>query len=187
MNKAVIIHGYTSHCDAEWFPWLKTRLERDGLMPYIPEMPDSDHPVLQDWLNQLEREIPVFDEDTLLIGHSLGCITLLRYLQRKKTKIGGLILVSGFIGRNPMRAQSRELSAFTDAPLDLPLIERLAPRRMTITARNDDIVPSACTVEMAEQLRTDLIVLNEGGHFIARDGYTRFPVLYQVIQYWRQA
>ena len=84
MNKIVIIHGYTSHCDAEWFPWLKTRLERDGLMPYIPEMPDSDHPVLQDWLNQLEREIPVFDEDTLLIGHSLGSITLLRYLLQKK-------------------------------------------------------------------------------------------------------
>lgn len=61
-------------------------------------------------------------------------------------------------------------------------MKELAPNRLTITAKDDDIVPSSATKEMAEKLESELIVLEEGKHFIGRDGYTSFPRIYTEIK-----
>lgn len=181
INKVGIIHGYTSHHDAEWFPWMKKQLENEKISVTIPEMPDSDYPELNSWLAELDRTLPDLDENTVLIGHSLGCITVLRHLVNKDKQIRGLVLVSGFIDKNPMRVQSKELSKFLTENLAVDKIKNLAGKIVAMTAMDDDIVPTTATAKMAENLGAQLIQLSEGKHFIARDGYRTFPVLLNIV------
>lgn len=180
--RVLVVHGYTSHCNAEWFPWLKEKLEGEGIQVIIPEMPNSDAPVLEKWLSCLDNVIPNLDENTILVGHSLGCITLIRYLLKQNRRVRGIILVSGFIGENPMKIQTNELSEFTKEEIDVDRLQKLADTRITITAENDNIVPTNATQSMAKKINSELIVLREGKHFIAMDGYTSFPLVYEKIK-----
>lgn len=179
--KVYIIHGYTASSRDNWFPWLKNQLESEGIETYIPDMPFSDNPQLELWLQCMRKNTDVIDENTIFIGHSLGCITVLRFLLEKNVKIKGAILVSGFIGENPMSKKTDGLQSFVEGSLNLKKLKELIPNRIAITALDDDIVPCRATKEMAIQIGADLIELNTGKHFIDRDGYIDFPILHQEI------
>ncbi|WP_026888933.1 RBBP9/YdeN family alpha/beta hydrolase [Clostridium beijerinckii] len=177
-----VVHGYTSSSESEWFPWLKEQFKDISIKVNIPDMPDSGDPHLEPWLKHLHKCIIDIDENTILIGHSLGCITVLRYILEKNIKIKGAIFVSGFINKNPMNEQTEGIQEFVDSPLDVAKIKRLIPTIIAITATDDDIVPTDATQKLAEELDANLIILPSGKHFIARDGYTDFPVLLNEIK-----
>lgn len=177
-----VVHGYTSSSQSEWFPWLKEQVKNIQVKIDIPDMPDSKNPQLETWLDHLRKNALDIDENTIFIGHSLGCVTALRYILEKNIKIKGAILVSGFINENPMDEQTEGLQEFVDEPLDIARIKNLIPSRIVITATDDDIVPTEATQKLAEALDSNLIILSSGKHFIARDGYTDFPVLLSEIQ-----
>ncbi|QXE18516.1 alpha/beta hydrolase [Clostridium sp. 001] len=177
-----VIHGYTSSNQAEWFPWLKEQFKNSPVKIHIPNMPDSDNPHLEPWLKHLRKNVLDIDENTIFIGHSLGCVTALRYILEKNIKIKGAILVSGFINENPMEKQTEGLQEFVDGPLDIARIKSLVQSRIVITAKDDDIVPTKATQKLAKELDANLMILSSGKHFIARDGYIDFPVLLNEIQ-----
>lgn len=172
-----VIHGYTSSNQAEWFPWLEEQFINSHVKMIIPNMPDSDHPSLESWIQHLHETILDIDENTIFIGHSLGCVTALLYILEKNIKIKGAILVSGFINENPLDKQPEVLQEFIDEPLNIQKIKSLIPSRTVITAIDDDIVPTQISQNTAQALDANLLVLSSGKHFIARDGYTDFPVL----------
>jgi len=99
MKKAVVIHcweGYPNYC---WYPSAKNELENKGYEVLVPEMPETNLPKLSGWLPKLQEVACKADQDLYLVGHSLECITILRYLEslNEGEKIGGAILVAGFI------------------------------------------------------------------------------------------
>ena len=145
-------------------------------------MPDSKNPNLQSWLKCIEQSGIKINEETIVVGHSLGCVTALQYLQRANIKIKAAIFVSGFINENPMEVQTEGLSEFVMPQLNLEKLKELIPLRITITAEDDDIVPAQATKKMAELLDTALIVLKNGKHFIDRDGCTKLPILLSEIK-----
>jgi len=177
-----VIHGYTSSSQAEWFPWLKEQFKNNSVKIDIPNMPNSEDPHLEQWLKHLRKNVLDINENTIFIGHSLGCVTALRYILEKNIKIKGAMLVSGFINENPMDEQTEGLQEFVDGLLDIERIKSLIPSRIVITATDDDIVPTEATQKLAKALDANLIILSSGKHFIARDGYTDFPVLLNEIQ-----
>lgn len=172
-----LIHGYSATPTANWFPWLKTQLNIHLNQELnILTMPDTNHPNLEAWLGACERDIASSDGITL-IGHSLGCITALRFLEKQTIKNVNLILVSGFDDKIETLP---ELDEFTQQPLD---IQRLLPKINQITvisARDDDIVPYRHTEKLARDLDAPFILMPHGQHFIDRDGTTKLPVVYDV-------
>jgi len=76
-----------------------------------------------------------------------------------------------------MDEQTEGLKEFVDGSLDIARIKNLIPSRIAITATDDDIVPTEATQKLAKTLDAKLIILSSGKHFIARDGYTDFPIL----------
>ena len=176
-----LIHGFTASSKANWFPWLREQLQIDGIEIIIPDMPNTNDPYLLPWLEKIEKVADELNDNTIFIGHSLGCITALRYILKKDIKIKGIILVSGFMDENPMEIQREGLSEFVDEDVDIERIKALIPYRVAITALDDDIVPTEATKKMAGKLDAELIELSSGGHFIDRDGYTEFPVLLNLL------
>src|SRR6185369_17783823 len=94
MKRGFIAHCWSGDPDYCWYPDAKRELEQLGFRVEVPALPDTDAPALKNWLPKLQEVVGKADEETYLIGHSAGCITILRYLESlpEGEKVGGVVL-----------------------------------------------------------------------------------------------
>ncbi|WP_342316931.1 alpha/beta fold hydrolase [Lysobacter sp. FW306-1B-D06B] len=177
----VIVHGYTASPAANWFPWLADTLVAAGARVDVPAMPAPLAPEPTAWTAALRAVAPIVDNDTFLVGHSLGCIAVLRHLLAlpERTQAGGIVLVSGF---ERTLDTLPELSAFTDSPLDHLQVRRRAGHRASIFSDNDTIVAPAASRDLAVALDTTVAMVAGGGHFLDRDGFTQLPQVLETLE-----
>jgi predicted alpha/beta hydrolase family esterase len=180
MNTRVyIIHGWEATPESNWFPWLKKELENQGFEVYVPQMPDTHNPDLSKWLHYLQKLARNPNENTYFVGHSLGVITILRFLESLPTdvKIGGAILVAGF----PEPIGYEELNSFFITPLDYEKVKNSAKKFIAIHSDNDPCVPLKNGEILKNKFGAELIILPNSGHLNAGDGYFRLPIALEKI------
>ena len=170
-----LIHGYTASPEANWFPWLQQMLNKQDQKITLLPMPDANHPHPDAWDAMCEKSIAGNDGITL-IGHSLGCIQTLRFLQKSNIRNVNLILVSGF--DEPLLTLP-QLDAFTREPVNYANILPKINQAVVISAIDDDIVPYLYSETLARHLKCKFILMPAGKHFISRDGTYTLPVVYQ--------
>ena len=173
-NKIFLIHGYTAKPSDNWFPWLKNEIKKDNLAISLLDMPNSQNPDPLVWDAYCDSHISQTDGITI-IGHSLGCIQALRFIERHDIKQVNLILVSGFDEKTHTLPQ---LAAFTDQSIDYAAVLPKINQAVVISALDDDIMPYVYSETLARHLKCKLIVVPEGKHFIDRDGILDLPVVY---------
>jgi len=174
-----LIHGYTASPDSNWFQDFKMKLEKENIEISILNMPNSQSPKLKEWINHMEKSIIKIDENTIFIGHSLGCVTILNFLNNSNTtKIKGLFLISGFVESSPISA----LTEFVTPKLNYNYLQQLTPNRIAISAVDDDIIPYKYSKTMSERIDAKFTLLKDGKHFIDRDYFTEFPFLIKEIK-----
>lgn len=175
--KVYLIHGYTGSPESDLFPWIIKQLTKNNIDHEAFHMPDPDFPLVKEWDRYLDINIKRVDENTYFICHSLGCVTLLRYLNRQNSsmKIGGMILVSGFLAKLP---QYPMLWDFADVDLDINRIITMVEQRSVFSAPNDMIVNYKYSQDLAELLQAKMITVENGGHFIEQEGFHEFPELF---------
>ncbi|MEK6817169.1 MAG: alpha/beta fold hydrolase, partial [Nanoarchaeota archaeon] len=95
-KKVYLIHGWGFNPEMNWYPWLKKELEKKGFEVKTFDMPNTDNPKIEKWVKYLEENIKSVDEQTYFIGHSIGCQTIMRFLEKlhKHKKIAGCIFVA---------------------------------------------------------------------------------------------
>lgn len=176
-----IVHGYGATPANHWFGWLQEQLAADGITADILEMPAPLSPNLQEWLEHLSSKAKLLNQDTYFVAHSLGCVSLLKYLLSAKPQepLGGLVLVSGFTKPLPGLPM---LDEFTQDQTDYSEAAALAPRRAVIASRDDAIVPVALSKELAQIIHADFHEVEHGGHFLDSDGFTTLPIAYDVLR-----
>ena len=89
----VILHGYTGRNDKNFIPWLKHELEQRGAKVQAPQLPNTDNPTEVEQVQYVLDNV-AFDENTVLIGHSLGGLVAMRVLEQLPHKIHHLMLVA---------------------------------------------------------------------------------------------
>jgi uncharacterized protein len=180
MKRVFIIHGYTGYPHKNWFPWLKSELEQEGARATVPAMPNTDAPQLSEWLPHLTRVIGQPNSETFLVGHSLGCITILQYLSAlpEGSRIGGAVLVAGFA--EPILFH--ELDNFFTPPLEAEKIKSACPKLEVINSDNDEYVPLWQGQRIADRFNATLTVLNGAGHINQSSGFTQLPVVLEKLR-----
>ena len=98
-----IFHGTGGHPGENWFPWLKQELAKEGYDATIPQFPTPEGQSLEAWLKVLKEYESSIQGNTVLIGHSLGGLFLLRLLERLKEPVKAVFLVSAPIGVKPIK------------------------------------------------------------------------------------
>ncbi len=75
----------------DWILWLWKSLKDRGFVVKAPAMPEPDEPTIENWVHFLKTFVGEADEDTYFVGHSIGCQTILRYLETlpEGTRVGG--------------------------------------------------------------------------------------------------
>lgn len=177
--RAFIIHGYGAGPADHWFPWLGERLTQAGIPITIPTLPDPERPDFDRWQAALAESIGRPDGETLLIGHSLGTLTLLHYLSAQRPPaLAGLILVAGFgapLPALPVIGAFNVDDYVARAQLDDQWLRRYRPCHFI--SSNDYIVEPAQSRALAQRLGGEVQELADHGHFLAADGIDRLPAL----------
>ncbi len=179
MKRLVIIHGWADSPEGSWFPWLKREAEKLGFIVFIPAMPDPNHPKIQPWVATLSRVVKDPDQDTFFIGHSIGCQTILRYLETlpSTTKIGGVLFVGGWFSLKSLETDEEKAIAqpWIDTPIHFRKIRPMIPKSVALFSDNDPWVSLDNADQMKRELGARIIVEKQKGHFLASDGVTQLP------------
>lgn len=179
MKRVIIIHGWESSPQGDWFPWLKNELETKGFVVEVPAMPDTMHPALEGWLAYLKKVAGEPDKNTYFVGHSLGVITILRYLEAlvEDKKVGGAVLVAGF----PEPIGYEEINTFFVKPLDYQRIKRVVDKVIVIHSTNDPHVPLKNGEILKEKIGAKLIIIPNAGHLNTEAGFIELPVVLEAV------
>jgi len=171
----ILVHGLLGHPKNAWFPWLIGELESRGFEVNSLKMPNPAAPVRTAWVKTLKEAI-VDPSQTILVGHSLGCPTILNAVADfPDGSFPHAVLVAGF-----GRAFNKALTLWFPAPLDFDAIRPKARRWTVIHSTNDVLVPHAEGEWLAKQLGAKLITKNNG-HFRFRDGARDLPEALEAI------
>ncbi len=178
MKRVVIVHGYKGKPNTNWKPWLKTELQAEGYTVDVPEMPNTDHPVAEEWHQTLVNTIGNPDVELYLIGHSLGCITILRYLETlaSNQKVGGVILVAGFGERFP-KYTSGSHDSFFDHPLDWQEIRKHSDNFVAIHSSDDPAIGLGQLELFKVNLGAKAVAVQGFGHFGSADNVYEIPIV----------
>jgi len=165
MKNAYLVHGWEGNPDNCWFPWLKTELEKLDYNVVIPAMPESDSPEINAWINKLQ-DICELNEQTIMIGHSIGCQAILRFLEKTAKKIKAVFMVAGFINLNHLETEEEQIIAkpWLTTPIDFDKIKTLA-KYIAFFSDNDPDVDMDDSEIFSEKLNAKIIIEHDKGHF----------------------
>jgi leucyl-tRNA synthetase len=154
--KFVILHGYKSGPKYCWFPWLKRELEKRGHQVIVPQLPN---PFLPNVANQVEFVMKniIFDENTVLIGHSLGTVVGLRILERLKNPIKKFVLVSGLMEPKFKDKERPEVSILVNWKFNFSKIKKNAGEIVILEDQKDFLIDEQQGEKLQKNLGGNLI------------------------------
>lgn len=189
MKKVVIAHGWSGSPDEPMLKWLGNSLRSRGFEVIAPTMPNPDEPTIQEWVACLNESVGAVNEDTYFIGHSVGCQTVLRYLEQlpPEAKVGGVVLIAPWFWLTLENLDEEEDPAIAkpwiETPIDFTKVISHTQKFTGIFSDNDPYVPLLQNETLLkEQLHAHTIVLHDRGHFAPYNNVTELPEALGVLE-----
>ncbi|NCU30055.1 hypothetical protein EOM60_05665 [Candidatus Saccharibacteria bacterium] len=183
MKQALILHGTDATPQSNWFTWLKDELEEEGYKVWLPQLPNSTAPNARIYTSFLLANSDfVFDDETIIVGHSSGAVEALHLLENlpENAKVKAAFLVSAFKDDLGWDA----LGGLFDEPFDFASIKTKADKFTFLHSDNDPYCPIEHAQYLSEQVGSELIIKSGQGHFNTELGeqYKVFPELLEIIR-----
>lgn len=189
----IIVHGTMGSPDENWFLWAQTEIAKvlecekyEVLVPHFPYVVGNNENQGYDlWKKILlaYANAGLINEETILIGHSLGPVFIYRFLYDTKIKVNAVISVSG------KNNNWLNLKAFDDFNFDfycdwelLKKATKYAKYRYAYYSDCDPYIPLINCKKFANGTQSEEILLKGAGHINAAAGYTKFPELIELIK-----
>jgi predicted alpha/beta hydrolase family esterase len=181
MKNVILFHGTGETPQHFWYPWLQKELEMKGYTVCIPELPNTNHPALDQWLPiALQQHIT---QESIIIGHSAGCPLILSLLEKINLPVKQIILVAAFFQYNHIPNYNEPILQKT---YNWKKIAKNSKDLIVINADND---PWGCTDIVGKQLITYIkkgtLVMPKGEGHMGSDTYHQpykeFPLLLKLI------
>lgn len=168
MKKVYLVHGWGGTGSGGWFDWLKEELSKKEVQVNAFDMPDTDNPKIEAWVDLLEKNIRGVDEETYFVGHSIGCQTILRYLEKlpEDKKVAGCVFVAGWFNLIGLE-EGEDVTAkpWIETPIDYDKVKKHTDKFLAIFSDNDPYVPLKDMPLFEERLGAEAVLKNQQGHF----------------------
>jgi hypothetical protein len=171
-KKALILHAWYSKPESNWYPWLKRKLQEKKYQVFIPKIPtfEQDYPNLKTVLDFIDNDF-VIDSETIIFGHSLGCLVAQRLAEKHKFK--KMILVAGWDFDDLTEGHK----SFWLNKIDHDLIKNNVKEIYCISSDNDPYFTAFNAEEMSKRLGGKFILIKHGGHFTSKEKCKQIPQL----------
>ncbi len=144
-------------------------------------MPNWEFPHREAWVEALEDALASSWRETqvppVLVGHSLGCLTIIHWAAAFERPIAGALLVA------PADVERRDcpppLRNFAPAPrFNLPFLSHV------VAADDDPYLEEAVARGLAASWGSAFTLVRGGGHLNAASGYGEWPAGEALLQEW---
>ncbi len=182
MNKIYMVHCWDGTKEDGWYPWLDRNLSNEKNNVYRFDMPDTTHPKINEWVNFLDKQVNCLDDKTYFVGHSIGCQTIMRYLQTKDIcNIGGILFVAPWLDLLDYAIEDEE-SYNTAKPwltetIDFDKIKKFTDNIHCIFSDDDYFVSIEQKEQFEKLLNAKTIVVHNKGHISSEDEVLELPEL----------
>lgn len=174
MKKVYMVHCWDGKSDDGWYPWLARLLEKKGINVIKFDMPNTESPKIDEWVSTLDSYVDVLNNDTYFIGHSIGCQTIMRFLEKQEvTTIGGILFVAPWLDLLPAAIEDDD--SFTTAlpwlntPIDFEKIKKFTSNINCLFSDDDYFVNKSQEDEFKEKLNAKTLVVKGCGHISQDD------------------
>jgi predicted alpha/beta hydrolase family esterase len=171
-RRIVIVHGLSADSRSDWYQKVALHFRNIGFEVLVPDLPGANAPNLNRWAKSLHELLSAngwaADETLTLIGHSTGCMAVLRFIETLPggTLLGPTILLAGF------PVSLFQLPVFVARRPNPSKIRQKAPNLLCVFSSNDWRVPAKRNAKWFEtELAAETIVVENAGHFIRRHGW----------------
>ena len=173
--KIVLIHGYKASSKSNFFPWLKDELRKLGHDVVVPDLPNPEAPDPDEWIKTLIDTVGPVDDETIIVGHSLGSPMALRFLEAAEayTTPRGCLLISP-----PWMIRSEDLRGFFLSELDFDVLMWKASQFVVVHDKADTVIPFDHAQKYADVLHAKLVATEGNGHFQGE----QYPILLETIK-----
>jgi len=177
-----IFHGTFGYPEENWFPWLAKELRALGIETHVPKFPTPEGQSLRAWLDVYKNYEKYVNEETILVGHSLGPVLIFRILEQRKSPIKAAILVAPAIGAIGVSDFDKLNATFVNKPYDWETIKRNCSYFSIYRGTDDPYIPIEQPQEIAKNLGINLKMIEKGGHLNTKAGFKEFPALLEEIK-----
>jgi uncharacterized protein len=179
MDKALILHGWFCKPEDHWYKSVGESLKKQGIDVSIPILENNETPTLKDWTNSALKKFEI-DENTLIIGHSLGAALAMKLVENLDFSIEQLVLVAAW----DFWDLTKEHETFYAGGLNHKKIIQNSHKRTLVLSDDDPFIPT-CNEYQAEEMKkrfeAELITIKNGQHFREEDGFIKFPQLLEIL------
>jgi len=173
--KIVLIHGYKADANSNFFPWLKDELHKRGHEVVAPSLPDPEEPDAEEWIKVLLEEVGPIDDQTIVLGYSLGAALALRFLEAAEaySTPRGCILIAP-----PWKIKDEKFRGFFVSELDFDVLMWKASKFVVLHSKDDKIIPADHAKKYEKVLHASMVERDHGeGHYQGE----KYPVILAVI------
>ncbi|WP_286828246.1 MULTISPECIES: RBBP9/YdeN family alpha/beta hydrolase [Kordiimonas] len=167
-----------------WYPWLSRELTQNGVPFGFADMPNPDLPDVDTWSSALlDRIDHTAIQETILVGHSLGCINILNAIAQlppNKPHFKAVVFIAPFT--HPLGVTA--VDTFFTLSVAANLSKLPARYTWVIASDNDPYIPDtwANLERLNKGSKANTLVLHGRAHFSAASGCTELPELSTLIQ-----
>ena len=182
MKRIFIVHGWDFNPNMNWYPWIKKELEKKGYKVVVPLMPNPSEPNINAWVSHLKKTVGKLDKDTYFVGHSIGCQTIMRFLEKENfnDKIPKVVFVAGWFKLSNLEDEKVEEIAkpWLETPLNLNKIKQKINKLNVFLSSNEPYNYLKENETMfKENLGAEVITLKNKGHFTKDDNVSEIKEL----------
>ncbi len=172
MKNVYVIHGWGGSPEDSMFQWLRSSLEDKGVNVSVPAMPNPEAPEVNAWIGKI-KDIVSPNENTILVGHSVGCQAILRYLETidEDIKIAGVVLIAPWmkLDERTLEEEGKEVIQMAEPwmnnPINFEKVKRHIGKVVAIFSDNDPYVPLEQKDIFENKLGAEIIIEHNKGHF----------------------
>ncbi|MEK7101543.1 MAG: alpha/beta hydrolase [Patescibacteria group bacterium] len=187
MKRVYVVHGWGSSPNEPCISWIREQLEKKGYTAEALIMPNTDTPVIKEWVEKLREVVQNPDRSTYFIGHSIGGQAIMRFLAGLPggSKIGGVVFLASWFVLKALEDEEAEKIAkpWVDTPIDFESLKQKTSHYVLILSDDDPWVPVDTTKKQFEKnVGAKVIIEHHKGHFTEEDGITEVPMVIKEVE-----
>ena len=182
MLHVIALHGMSCHLEECWLESVIENLKKLGITDFqIPHFPLLKEITLEKWDDILIKYKDIFDENLVIIAHSLSTNFIVRFLYKHKLSAQALIAVGGGYEDKEF-GELGYLAPFIPSASEFEYVKNSIKNRFHIYS-DDDTIWTQNQIEKYNKLLSPIEIKTHGcGHYGRTSKVKDIPQIYEIVK-----